>query len=283
MLHTHKPPSKVNMSFRFIFFTFLTFFYFSGANAQRNEIGFMFGGTYYMGDLNPTRPFVMPRIGGGALYRFNINNHLALRANFLYGSVEADDAVVKYNEIRNLHFRSTITEFSAQGEVNFLPFEPGDLETPYSPYLFGGGGVFLFNPRAQLDGTWHDLKPLATEGQGSDLYPERNPYSLISYNFLFGVGLKFNITRQITGGFEWGMRRTGTDYLDDVSTAYPNPSVFGSNDLAFQLHDRSLENQGNNADFQRGNPNVNDWYSFAGFILTFRIKNFSRGKCPAYN
>ncbi|MFN2394119.1 MAG: DUF6089 family protein [Bacteroidales bacterium] len=283
MLKNHKLFFKPVALIRVIFITFLTIFCYSGVNAQRNEIGFMFGGTYYMGDLNPEIPFVMNRIGGGALYRFNINKHIALRANFLYGSVEGDDVATNYNETRNLHFRSTITEFSVQGEVNFLPFEPGDLETPYSTYIFGGGGLFLFNPRAELNGSWYDLKPLATEGQGSDLYPERKPYSLTSYNFLFGVGLKFNITKQITGAFEWGMRRTGTDYLDDVSTTYPDPSVFGGNDLAIQLHDRSLENRGENAGFQRGNPNVKDWYSFAGLILTFRIKNFSREICPAYN
>ncbi len=251
--------------------------------AQRHEFGFFFGGSYYIGDLNPTRQFAMTRIAVGGLYRYNINEHLALRANGFWGTVAGDDAVVQYNTNRNLHFRTNVMELSGQAEVNFLRFTPGDLETPYTPYIFAGGGVFRFNPQAEIDGQWYDLKPLNTEGQGSELYPDRKPYSLNSHNFLFGIGYKFNITRQFTGALEWGMRRTGTDYLDDVSTTYPDPDVFMGDTRALELYDRSLENRGENIGFQRGNPNTNDWYSFAGIVLTFRIKNFSRHRCPAYN
>ena len=268
----------------FISTVFALFFFFH-TYGQRNEIGLFFGTSYYLGDLNPSRQFAMNSIGIGGLYRFNINDHLALRANGFWGNVAGDDAIIKYNENRNLHFRSNILEVSVQGEVNFLQFAPGNLDTGYSPYIFGGGGFFRFNPQAEIDGRWVNLQPLNTEGQGSDLYPERKPYSLYSYNLLFGVGFKFNINRQFSAAFEWGMRRTGTDYLDDVSTTYPDPSVFAGNpdNDAIRLHDRSIENRGDNAGFQRGNPNVNDWYSFAGFILTFRIKDRSRLWCPAYD
>lgn len=167
--------------------------------------------------------------------------------------------------------------------MNFLHFEPGDLETPFSPYIFAGGGFFRFNPQAEIDGQWYNLQRLGTEGQRSDLYPDRKPYSLSSNVILFGLGYKFNITRMFTGALEWGMRRTGTDYLDDVSTTYPDPSVFDTNPIAMTLHDQSLENRGENAGFQRGNPNTNDWYSFVGIVLTFRIKDFSWHRCPAYN
>jgi hypothetical protein len=249
--------------------------------AQRNEVGLFFGGSYYLGDLNPSRQFALTQLAFGGLYRINLNDHIAFRLNGIVGSVEGDDARIKYNENRNLSFRSMILEASLQMEVNFLSFIPGDMETPATPYIFGGGGVFRFNPQAQLDGRWINLNPHGTEGQGYDT--ERNIYSLTSYNFLFGVGYKFNITREVTGAFEWGMRRTGTDYLDDVSTTYPHPSVFDGNELALALYDRSLENRGENTNFQRGNPNTNDWYSFAGFVLTYRIKNLQRRKCPAYN
>lgn len=252
-------------------------------SAQKNELGVFFGGSYYLGDLNPSQQFAMPRIGAGAIYRYNINENLAFRVNGFLGNVAGSDAKTQYNTNRNLQFRSNIIELSLQGEVNFVYFIPGDPETPATPYLFGGGGVFRFNPQAEIQGQWYDLKGLNTEGQGSEMYPERKPYSLISTNFLFGIGYKFNITRQFTGAFEWGVRRTSTDYLDDVSTTYPDASVFNENELAAELSDRSLNNRGENSDFQRGNPNTNDWYSFAGIVLTFRIKDFSKHKCPAYN
>jgi hypothetical protein len=255
----------------------------TNAMAQKSEVGFYFGGSYYIGDLNPTLHFAMTRIGAGALYRFNINENFAIRLNGFMGNVAGSDSKTGYNTNRNLHFRSNIYEASIQGEVNFVHFIPGNLETPATPYLFGGGGVFRFNPQAEINGQWYDLRQLNTEGQGSDLYPDRKPYALVAANLLFGIGYKFNITRQFTGAFEWGMRLTSTDYLDDVSTTYPDPSVFNGNPLALELYDRTLTNQGQNTDFQRGNSNYNDWYSFAGIILTFRIKDFSRQRCPAYN
>lgn len=251
--------------------------------SQRNEIGIFFGTSYYMGDLNPVSQFAMPRIGVGGLYRLNVNENVAFRLNGFFGSVHANDAIIGYNTNRNLHFRSRISEFSIQGEVNFNYYIPGNVETPYSPYIFAGGGVFTFNPEGEVNGIWQDLRQLNTEGQGSDLYPGREPYNLTSFNILFGMGFKFNITSQLTGAFEWGLRRTGTDYLDDVSTRYPDPEVFQGDPRALEAYDRSLNNAGNNAGFWRGNPNSNDWYSFAGLILTYRIENFMKGRCPAYN
>ncbi len=272
------PAYGKSFPFRYllIFSLIITLFSAKTAEGQRSEIGFLFGGSYYIGDLNPSRQFAMTRMAAGGLYRFNINENLALRVNGIWGNVAGDDDIVQYNTNRNLHFRSNIFELSLQGEVNFLMFTPGDLDTPSTPYIFAGGGIFRFNPQAEIDGTWYNLRPLRTEGQES-------PYSTTSHNFLFGIGYKFNITRQFTGAFEWGLRRTGTDYLDDISTTYPDAAVFEGNPIALELYDRSLENRGQNAGFQRGNPNVNDWYAFAGITLTIRIKDLNLQRCPAYN
>ena len=254
---------------------------------QKNELGLFFGGSYYLGDLNPSNHFALTRIALGGIYKYNFNPHISLRANGIFASVEGNDALIKYNQDRNLRFKSKVTEFSGQLEVNFLPFISGNLKTPFSPFIFGGLGVFSFNPQAQnQEGRWVSLRPLGTEGQGSDLYPERKPYNLVSHSFLFGIGLKFNISRNITGGIEWGMRSTGTDYLDDVSTTYPDPDVFiGSPNFeqAIFFYDRSLSHPGENAGLLRGDPTQKDWYSFAGFVLAFRIRDGGRAKCPAFN
>jgi len=261
------------------------------AFGQKNEIGVFFGGSYYLGELNPSRQFALTRIALGGIYRYNFTPHISLRANGIFGSVEGNDALIKYNEDRNLRFVSKVAELSAQAEVNFLPFVAGNLDTPYAPYLFGGAGIFKFNPQAMnQEGRWINLRALGTEGQGHDGYPEK--YSLVSYNFLFGFGIKFNISRNITGGVEWGLRRTGTDYLDDVSTVYPDPNIYfqgydaNNNPIyaaGYYFSDRSLSNPGQNTGLQRGNPRNNDWYSFAGFVISFKIKDFTRSKCPAFN
>ncbi len=246
---------------------------------RHNELGIFYGWSYYLGDLNPSRQFAMAQLAFGGMYRFNVDEHKAVRLGGFYGSVEADDAIIGYNKNRNLHFRSTIAEISIQGEINFLRFQPGNPDTFHTPYIFAGLGGFMFNPQARCDdGKWHDLQPLGTEGQKSDLYPEREPYNLYALSYLFGIGYKFNISRHLSGGLEWGMRRTTTDYLDDVSTTYPDPETLPG--LAQQLSDRSLNGK-DNTDMMRGNPNRNDWYSFAGFILTFKLPSWARIYCPA--
>jgi hypothetical protein len=302
MMPYKEPGSCKNKYFTvFIFLFSICFFRAPLVMGQKNEIGVLFGGTYYLGDLNPSRQFALTHVAIGGLYRHNFGPHLSARVNGVFGSVEGNDALIKYNEDRNLRFVSNITELSGQLEVNFLPFEPGNLDTPFSPYLFGGGGIFWFNPKAQYpidpndpnsDWQWISLRILGTEGQGNEGYPDK--YKPFSSNFLFGVGFKFNISRNITGGVEWGMRRTGTDYLDDVSTVYPILDI-GSGDPVIDLfydhpnetavrflYDRT-PNPGQNGGLQRGDPTVNDWYSFAGFVIAFKIKDSTRGKCDAYN
>lgn len=274
-----KLPLLSNIFSAYTAILLFVFIFFSHAGfGQKNEIGIFFGGSYYLGELNPNRQFGLTRIALGGIYRHNFTQHISLRVNGIIGSVEGNDALIKYNQDRNLKFVSQVNEISVQAEVNFLPFVAGNLQTQYSPFLFLGAGAFYFNPRAQDDqGNWRELRPLRTEGQ-----TEEGQYRAFSTSLILGFGLKFNISRNITGGIEWGMRRTGTDYLDDVSTVYPL-----MNDLpgpaSQYFSDRSLANQGQNAGLQRGNPRNNDWYSFAGFVIAFKIKDFNRSRCPGFN
>ena len=217
--------------------------------AQRNEIGVAFGGAFYMGDMNPKLPMVMINPGGGVFYRLNFNQHWSARANVYYLKVEGNDAYVGYNPERNLSFFSDIYEFSVQTEVNFLQYQAGNMNTPFTPYLFGGLGGFMFHPKRLMPGG--EIVDLTDINQNEN---KETNYNLASHSFLFGAGFKFNITRFVSTGIEWGMRRTGTDYLDDLS--YGNPPVF------------------------TGNPKNNDWYSFFGLILSFKINDPSRVPCP---
>lgn len=261
------------------FFLFLLPLFVHG---QNNEFGLFYGTSYYLGDLNPSKHFAMARFAYGGMYRYNIDEHKSLRINGYYGSVEANDAVIGYNENRNLHFQSSIIELSLQGEISFLPFKAGDLTFKHTPYIFGGIGGFKFNPRAKYQDEWYDLQPLGTEGQLSEANKE--PYDLYAVSYIFGMGYKFNITNHLTGGFEWGMRRTSTDYLDDVSTVYPHPSSFEDESISLAMYDMSMNrnslDEHPNTNMQRGNPKKNDWYSFAGFILTFRLPGLCDEDCP---
>jgi hypothetical protein len=212
------------------------------------------------------------------VYRRNFNYHFALKANVLFGKVFADDAESGRadQELRNLHFRSKLTEFSGQVEFNFNKYRPGEVEHPITPYVFVGLSLFRMNPQAELNGEWYELRQLGTEGQGTSIFGAPPPYSLMQVSLPFGAGLKLNLSDLVNVSLEWGLRKTYTDYLDDASTVYVDPTVLAveNGPVAPLLADRSVSaDPVSNIGLQRGNSKSKDWYSFAGILITFNFKS----------
>ncbi len=191
------------------------------------EIGVFLGGSYYIGDLNPMGHFnQFTKPAGGIVFRYNFNPRLSARGNVLFGAIEGDDSFSNSPAQlqRNLHFKSNISELSGQLEFNFLDYEIGNEKHGFSPYIFGGLAGFHFNPQASYNGNWVDLQPLGTEGQGLPGAASKRKYKLTQLSLPFGVGIKANLAKNIGVSVEWGMRKTFTDYLHDVSTTYYHPS-----------------------------------------------------------
>lgn len=247
--------------------------------AQRSEGGLFLGGSYYLGDLNPNKQFGNTSPAFGLVYRYNLDTRWAFKMNALYGTIKGDDASsVGWNKQRNLNFQSHILDFSAQIELNFFPYYTGSSKYIFSPYIFTGLSVFNFNPKTKYNGEWYDLQPLGTEGQGTTAYPGRKSYALTQLSMPFGVGLKLSVSKLVCMGFEWSFRKTFTDYLDDVSTSYPDPVKLEGEKgkISAALSNRSIDIPGQPpivAGMQRGNSNTKDWYSFAGITLTVKILN----------
>ncbi len=251
----------------------------------RNELGIFLGGSYYIGDLNPSKHFLQTQFACGIVYRYNITPRWALKINALYGELVASDARSKANVDRNLSFKSYIFEFSPQIEFNFLKYVVGDKKHFISPYIFIGASVFNFNPKAQYGGSWYSLQPLGTEGQGTTIVGAKKNYALTTIAIPFGLGVKVSPFKFLSIGLEWGIRKTFTDYIDDVSTNYADPNLLYSmnGSMATALSDQSLpaENRGTHTGLARGNPNTKDWYVFTGITIAFRIKP-KNGLCSAY-
>jgi hypothetical protein len=256
------------------------------------EVGFWLGGTHYVGDLNPRFQLInFIRPGGGLIYQKNLHERWSWRNSLSVGQLYGHDRFsnLEVNRQRNLHFKSLLIEGSSQIVFNFLPFEIGVTQEgwlfPFTPYMFWGLGMFYFDPRAEYEGTWYRLRQLDTEGQGTAAYNVK-PYSRIQLSMPFGFGLKFGITRRMAIGLEWGMRRTFTDYLDDVSTVYPSYSVlkFERGEVAAELSDPSLNKPEGDREFntgrQRGNSATRDWYSFFGVQFMFKIPH-PKAVCPS--
>lgn len=244
---------------------------------QSHDIGVFLGGSYYIGDLNPRRHFFETQPAGGVFYRYNYNFRLAFRGGFNLGSVIGDDSQSSDSDQleRNLNFKSKVYEFNTMAEFNFLEYSIGHNKFIFSPYVFLGLSVFHFDPMANLNNQWVDLKRMSTEGQKTSQNPTQKQYKLTQPSIPFGVGFKLDLAKNVGLGFEWGPRKTFTDYIDDVSGKYVNPYKLAAEKgaLAGILSDRSLGTDGvSNTGKQRGNPYTKDWYFFYGFTLNFKLK-----------
>ena len=246
---------------------------------QVSEMGLTGGVTYYIGDLNPLKHYPKnTHFGGGLVYRYNFNDRYAFRLQGLYSKFEAydSDSEDSLAVMRNLSFRSKLFEVSGLLEVNFFKYRSkGKDSKRWTPFVFAGLCYFRTNPQALLDDTWYDLQQLGTEGQGTTKGGES--YKLDQIGLPFGAGLKFNLGK-LDVQMEWGLRRTWTDYIDDVSGTYASNALlmFESGDLTAQLADRSdLRESEFNTGRARGDSQTRDWYQYTGLTVTYIITRFT--------
>jgi len=270
------------------------------------DFGLYLGGSNYCGDL--TRDYQplwsKTKLAGGLLCRYNVSPYITFKGSALYGQIQGSDKNYSYDAYRtrrNLSFKSDIVEFSAQIEWNILGYENTRTNFGWSPYLFGGISVFRFNPKAQFNyisglhdpslqsqsGEWIELQPLGTEGQETTKFNDKRRYSLTQISIPLGIGSKWQLDDHWAIGIEFGVRKTFTDYLDDVSSIYVDDQIVGgaSGPMAVALKDRSAEvNNDLSVKFEnndpRGNPKNKDWYLISGITLTYRILG---GRQPCFN
>jgi hypothetical protein len=268
---------------RRIIIILITFFSVINVTAQAPEIGVFGGGAYYIGDLNPYAHFNQTNYAVGVIYRNNFDNErIALRVQGIYGQVSGNDA--KSNDVnqlnRNLNFSSSVLEIGPMIEINFIDYVVGVMSRKkfkfQTPYLFAGITYFKMNPLGTYQGETVELQPLATEGQETSQNASQNRYVLNQISIPLGLGYKFNITKRFAISLEYGIRKTFTDYLDDVSGRYPDLDLLSmeAGQLSAEMSDRTVNEEGYtdlNYGMSRGNSKNKDWYSFFGAIISFRI------------
>ena len=260
------------------------------AVVQEGEFGVGLGAAHYFGDLNTRAHVNRPKLAATAFFRKNFGNYIAVRVGASFAQLGYSDIYNDHNQFmqqRNLSFNSNVWELALQGDFNFFRFMPGEPGYNFTPYITFGVGVFNYDPFAMLQGQKYFLRPLNTEGQGSSLYPDRKPYGSMAFSIPFGAGVKYCINERINVGFEIVHRVTGTDYLDDVSKTYVDPSIFptlpnGDPSPAYLLHDRSYE-LGEPIGLpgrQRGIMTQKDQFATAIFYISFNLQSY---KCPSAN
>ena len=252
--------------------------------AQRGwEAGVFGGAAFYFGDLNTNFSLSLPNVSVGAMARYNFNERVCFRLGLTTGQVEGDDALSTniYERARNLSFRSPVTDGSALLEFNFLPYIHGSRDYFFTPYLFGGFSVFSFKPEALYEGNWVELRPLGTEGQFKG-----EEYYTVQTALAYGGGIKVDLGKSWSFNAELSARNTRTDYLDDVSTVYPEKRDLqrARGEVAVALSDRSLRLPGledsrlGQSGTQRGNSKTRDAYVFLQGGLVYY---FGSLRCPS--
>jgi len=238
----------------------------------------LFGGiANYKGDLqyNPKGgkqiSFKQPNFSAGFGLHYEISSKLYARFAMTFGKIGADDKKQRGQEQRNLNFFSPVFDVMLGAEYWIIdPYEHKII-----PYAFAGLGYFHFNPYT-YDASRQKvfLQPLHTEGQGS--VAGREEYSLSGFCIPFGGGVKFPLSDNVRLGVELGLRKTFTDYLDDVSTTYVDENILLA-DGGQQALDLAYRGDEVGAGIYpavgtpRGTLDAKDWYYFTGLTLSFRL------------
>ncbi|MGA0558940.1 DUF6089 family protein [Larkinella sp. VNQ87] len=166
------------------------------------EVGAGLGGMLYKGDLAPGLAPGNIRPAGNLLVRYNVSQPFTVRINLGLGQIAGRDSRFDdpFQQARNLAFKTNIREVNVLMEYNFLNFSSLRKVKNWTPYAFGGLGLFTFKTNPQNPG--YQRKSL--------------------FNFPLGVGIKYEFKRPWSVGLEYGTRFSGSDYLDNFG-----PNTFG--------------------------------------------------------
>ncbi len=224
----------------------------------------------YVGDLiKSNTAFGQSSYASGVGLSYGIIPHLNARFDIGFHNVQGYDSKEGgAHPSRNLSFRSTILEFSLAAEFTLLNMD----KYRFSPYLFAGIGAFRFNPRAYFGaGGTHPLRELGTEGQGLPGYP--GMYSTMAVEYPMGLGFKYKINNKVMLLGEFNFRATGTDYLDDVSTYYPDKAQLDAkNPNTSKFTYRGGGDYPKNPALKRGDASDKDGYYTTQLKVAYKLQ-----------
>lgn len=179
--------------------------------------------SYFDGDIPGSVKMIRP--GVAASLNYHLTPHLALMPEISLVRLMADDhtaaAARKYEMsdiyLRNLHFRNDIVSFSLLGQYDFYPNKDQFRRRPiYNFYGTGGVALIYSNPMAKgPEGAWVELSSFKTENK---------EYASVAFSVPVGGGIRYKLAISWDIEIEFTYNFSFSDYLDDVSNEYPNPS-----------------------------------------------------------
>lgn len=238
------------------------------------------GGKDFYGSDDPTDlDFRKIRYAFGGGIQYNLPKGLSFGLDAFYTRVTADDQETDWDrKFRKLKVRTDIFEAAFKLEYT-VPENAGALRGFYANV---GGGISFFRPMNEFNGIWYELQPLGTEGQFVD--PNQTPYDTYTPVIPFGFGKKFYLRNGMMLALDLSLRKTFTDYLDDVSGLYFDPELirerngelaaYFSNPAAGDMADG---NPVGRPGVERGFATSNDNYFLFGFKLHIPLNGVGGG------
>jgi len=282
----------------FTFSILMTLFSITSYSQYRLEYGFSLGAANYLGEIGgkegTRRDFIADmkmsktRQAASGFIRYKLHPNFYTKVELMYFRISGDDKLSTNpaRNARNLSFTNDMFDLNLHGQ--FVFYENTDMGSDYRfklafrSYVGIGVGGFYSNPKAKYDGANVSLRPLETEGVA---------YKAMGLAIPATLGFHFTYRKKHRFGWELNWRTTFTDYLDDVSQGWGDPSKMDP--LAVALSNRTVEldpadfkdgflnNYGfriENKQNKRGDPTHNDSYLTMNFSYSYII----RGKSSFY-
>jgi len=172
--------------------------------SQIHEVGVFLGGTNYVGDVGRTNYIFPDKIGGGLVYKYNLNPRIALKGNLSLIPLYGDDAQSsnQIRKTRGLNFNNSIKEVAIGIEYNFFEYDMTSANKAYTPYIL-----------------------LEIAGFNYELPQEAKT----AYSIPIGLGFKGRLADHIGFAIETRINYTFQDDLDHKINQTPLPLNFEGN------------------------------------------------------
>ena len=216
------------------------------------ELGVFLGGSYYLGDLNPSQQFKDFRPAIGGIARYAITDRWAVKGNVIVAGIAGQypgsgdvylrdegytrtytnsDGTWHTVRERDYAFERTLIDAALTAEVNFRSYDHyfRQAQTRFTPYLTFGLASTIYER--------HETK--------------NDKKTVFVLSLPFGLGAKYKVNKWLRVGCEWTWRKTFTDDLDVVE---PDEGKIDPSD-PYGLG-------------KSGWTHNNDWYSLIGVTIT---------------
>ena len=263
---------------RITYVIFIQLLLLSGVGAQTWYVGFGPGASQYVGDIPDRSAQAMFRgtASGGIHYHNGKRFHLALTG--MATQLRAMDANTDNLKSRGLSFTSWLSEGALMGRYDLISRNNGRLRG----YVTAGAAIFYVNPWTfGAGGDKVSLYPLSTGGQGLSQYPDVKDHQKINASIPFGAGFDIAFIKRTRLEFDFLLRKTFTDYIDDIGSIYPDRNVLlnakGAASVAYAWRGSGSYPAAGSA---RGNADDKDWYSSFNVRLKLPLTKDKQKETP---